>query len=862
MIAATDMARLCAVLASLAAIAQLTAARFALGLGDALDSTRVWRMVAAGLLLAAGQRVLVAYAAGAGGGAGSGDVLGSSLALGGSVVLAIGLARAAWSRPRTTPEAAQPEAGEASPPFAERLETLFRAAPDSLLLCGSDGVVVDANDAAVDLYGLPRGKLLGAALSTLLPRSPRSGDAAATGDREESFVSGMREVRCADGSDMWLDVRAERLDLSDEALMLVSARSATERRRLEDQLLGQEARVAFIVDHLPAVLWTTDDTLRVTSARGKVLEWLGLSPSAEVGRPLGEILTTRGGDEQVIAWHRQALAGETVTFHHEFGDRVFEGVMTSTGGEDLPLEVVGIALDVTDTASAESEARATELRLHEILDHAPVMILIKDLDLRVTYANEEWEKVTGMTLEGVLGRSALEVLPAAVAAEVEANDREVLAIGEARTFIEKIGRSARERSFEMVKFPLHDSRGSVYAVCAMMREITAQAAMGEELRRRATLLDEAQTMAGLGIWEWDVVNDRRYWSPQLFALLGLDPASGAQAAYEAYLAAVPEDDRELLSSVLAVGMSEGLTYRVEHRVHRSDGLLRWLRIRGRIDRSDKGTPLRAYGFAQDITAERAASDEIARLNQSLEERVVRRTTELEYARKELSTFSYAVSHDLRQPLRAIAGYLALLVEEDGTALPQPTRESLDRVQLAVRRMDATIDALLALTRLTRATVHLGEIDATAMAREVAAELAVADAARVVEWDIQPGVTVIADPGLFRIVLQNLLGNAFKFTRGVNAARIAFACEPGTDGGVLFVRDNGAGFESSSARRLFQPFQRMHDARDFEGTGIGLATVARILERHGGWIRAESTTGAGATFRFSPGAAAGTASRDE
>jgi signal transduction histidine kinase len=335
----------------------------------------------------------------------------------------------------------------------------------------------------------------------------------------------------------------------------------------------------------------------------------------------------------------------------------------------------------------------------------------------------------------------------------------------------------------------------------------------------------------------------------MFTMLGLDPAIGAIAGYDAYLAALPQEDQKVFfEQAVALTFNEGL-YRMEHRVLLPDGSLRWLRVHGRIDRDEAGSVTRVAGFAQDTTIEHQTADAVARLNEKLEESVALRTAELEYAVKELSTLSYAISHDLRQPLRAITGYLSLMSEEVGGTLSPTVRDYLDRVQTSVRRMDATIDAMLSLSRLTRATVHRGDLDATAIAREAATEVAVAEPTRSVDWQIEADLRLHADPGLFRIVLHNLLGNAFKFTRGKDAPRIAFgrARIDGVD--VLFVRDNGAGFDAASARRLFQPFERMHHAEEFEGTGIGLATVSRILQRHGGWIRAESTRGHGAAFYF-------------
>ena len=239
----------------------------------------------------------------------------------------------------------------------------------------------------------------------------------------------------------------------------------------------------------------------------------------------------------------------------------------------------------------------------------------------------------------------------------------------------------------------------------------------------------------------------------------------------------------------------------------------------------------------------------ARAAQALAETRAVLVAELEWKNKELEAFSYSVSHDLRAPLRAIDGFSKALIEDCADKLDGAGLQHLDRVRAAAQRMGELIDDMLQLSRVTRLDITRRQVDLSSLAREVAGDLRRQEPDRVVEIKIDDSLVAEADARLLRIVLENLLGNAWKFTRKVEAARIEFGASDG-DEFVCFVRDNGAGFDMRYAEKLFRPFQRLHTEADFPGTGIGLATIHRVIERHGGRVWAESVIGKGATFFFS------------
>ncbi|MGH7843779.1 MAG: sensor histidine kinase [Candidatus Binatia bacterium] len=224
-------------------------------------------------------------------------------------------------------------------------------------------------------------------------------------------------------------------------------------------------------------------------------------------------------------------------------------------------------------------------------------------------------------------------------------------------------------------------------------------------------------------------------------------------------------------------------------------------------------------------------------------------SELRAANKELEAFSSSVSHDLRAPLRTLTGFAKILLEDYGDRLDNPARNYLERMCLAALRMEQLIDDLLELSRVGRSEMRHETIDLSRLAQVITSELQESAKSREIELTLEPGLKAEGDPRLLRIAMENLFSNAWKFTGRTSRARIEFGATD--EDGVIayFIRDNGAGFDMAYADRLFGPFQRLHNAADYPGTGIGLATVQRIVQRHGGKVWAESGLGKGATFYF-------------
>jgi signal transduction histidine kinase len=314
--------------------------------------------------------------------------------------------------------------------------------------------------------------------------------------------------------------------------------------------------------------------------------------------------------------------------------------------------------------------------------------------------------------------------------------------------------------------------------------------------------------------------------------------------------------------IVAVALSVVITWIMTRSV--TQPLVRLAATAGMIGRGDLNEKVdvqaaeefRQLGSSMEQMRQRLIADRTALqdLNATLERRIQERTRQLELSNEELQSFAYSVSHDLRAPLRSIDGFSQAMLEDFGESLPTEAQDYLARVRANAQRMGQLIDGLLRLSRITRSSLERDTVDLSKMARDILETLQESSPDRKVKTVIRDGVRAQADPRLLLPALDNLLSNAWKFTARNPEACIEFGVQ-GPEDNIYFVRDNGAGFDMTYADKLFGAFQRLHGADEFEGTGIGLATVQRIIYRHGGEIWAESKVGRGATFFFTlqPGA---------
>jgi PAS domain S-box-containing protein len=528
----------------------------------------------------------------------------------------------------------------------------------------------------------------------------------------------------------------------------------------------------------------------------------------------------------VLGWLR--LLGERADIYHtELG-----AALMAVSAIVLLSAVIWWNAAVLNRADAERKEARNEMRhanefLDSIVENIPSMIFVKDAaELRFVRFNKAGEELLGCSREELIGRSDHDLFPKEQAEYFVAKDRSVLADRKPLDVPEETvdTRSNGVRILHTKKVALLDDEGNAQYLLGISEDITERKSAEEERDRLFTLSPNLMCIADLDGWF-------KRLNPTWEKLLGF---TRQELMAEPFLHFVHPDDREATIAEVAKLSSGAQTLDFENRYRCKDGSYLWVLWAAVAVPNDRVI----YASGSDVSERKRIEEEVRRARETAES-----------ANNELEAFSYSVSHDLRAPLRSIDGFSLALAEDWGAALNDECKGHLERIRGATRRMAQLIDDLLNLSRVSRAQLVRAPVDLSAMAESVLSELRATEPERDVEVVVAPQLVVDGDPRLLAVVLQNLLANAWKFTAKQPRGRIEFGVTEEGGRRVYFVRDDGAGFDMAYAGKLFGAFQRLHDTAEFPGTGVGLATVQRIIHRHGGRIWAEGAVGKGASFYF-------------
>jgi PAS domain S-box-containing protein len=633
-------------------------------------------------------------------------------------------------------------------------------------------------------------------------------------------------------------------------------RDITERKRAEAALQESEARFRVLSDLVPQLVWVcTPDGLNVYFNQ-RWVEYTGLSLEESYGR--GWNTPFHPDDKQAAcdAWNHAVRTGDIYRVESRLraGDGSYRwflmrGVPLRNASDSI-VKWFGTCTDIDDLKRAEEALRQASLYTRSLIEASLDPLVTISREGKITDVNQATEKPTGVAREDLIGSDFSNYFTEP--ARARDGYQKVFAEG----FVQDYPLAIRHTSGKVMEVlynatVFRNAAGEVDGVFAAARNVTDLNRTQQELRLNRERLALAQKAGHAGNFDWDMRNNINIWTPEVEELHGLAPGEfgGTFEDWEALV--VPED----LATAKAGIESSVLTgeFSGEWRIRRkNDGQIRWILARAKILRDDSGQPTRMIGINLDVTDRKRAEEEVRRLNQELEQRVIQRTAQLEAANKELEAFTYSVSHDLRAPLRHISGFSKLLTEEYGSTLAPEAQHHLQRIQEGTRRMGLLVDDLLNLGRIGRHEVTLQVTGLNSVVNETLADLKAECEGRQLEWKIGSLPFVECDPALMKQVFQNLLSNAVKFTRPRSQAVIEVGQQDQDGTAVVFVRDNGVGFNMKYADKLFGVFQRLHRPEDFEGTGVGLATVQRIIQKHGGRIWAEAELDKGATFYFSLG----------
>jgi PAS domain S-box-containing protein len=479
-----------------------------------------------------------------------------------------------------------------------------------------------------------------------------------------------------------------------------------------------------------------------------------------------------------------------------------------------------------------------------LLETSENLIAITDPAGRLTLVSPSWTRTLGYGPDELLGHMLAEFIhPDDLASDGAAFLAAVNHVGRVNGLVNR-GR-ARDGTYRWLEWngTRDPETGQLYASALDITEHRrADLALLQSEGWYRTLADSLPHL----VWTCRADGPCDYLSPRWVAYTGVPESE--QLGYR-WLEQLHPDDRDRVIAEWAAVAARGESFDIEFRIRRADGVFRWFRTRAIPFRDNDGQLVKWFGSNTDIDDSKRGEQELRELNAELDGRVTQRTIALEAANRELEAFSYSVSHDLRAPLRSIDAFSQILLNEYAAPLDAEGRRILGIVLRNVKQMGALIDDLLAFARVTRKELDRRHVDMTSLARSVADELQAVEPDRTIAIDIGSLADAPGDGALLHQVWANLLGNAVKFSRPVETPRVEVRSEQ-LDGEYRYtVRDNGVGFDPTYVDKLFKPFSRLHPTAEFEGTGIGLAIVARIVGRHGGRVWAEGTPGTGATFGF-------------
>ncbi|MEH2238607.1 PAS domain S-box protein [Nostoc sp.] len=639
-------------------------------------------------------------------------------------------------------------------------------------------------------------------------------------------------------------------------------RDITNRKRIEEALRQRETELRLITDTLPVLISFVDSEQRYRFNNRAYEEWFG-HPAAEIyGKHLWEVVG-ESAYEVVRPYVEQVLAGEQVTFESQIpykdgGTRYINAIYVPQFNKQGTVE--GYAALITDISEqqaalrdrnqAEAALRESEARFRQMTDTAPVLVWMSDTDTLCNYFNKPWLDFTGRTIEQEMGNGWTE--------GVHPDDFQRCLDTYVNAFDarQKFTMEYRLRRFDgeyrwvldtgVPRFaPTGEFRGYIGSCVDIHDRNLAQVALRDSEERYRILTEVSPQAIWMGDRDGGITYCNQYW-------LDYTGLTMQQTAGYGWIYAIHPDDRDRLFKTSMQAVANATNYEIEIRFRQvSDGSYRWHIVRGLPFRDAGGQIIKWVGIASDIHDRKVAEAALLQLNEMLEQRIQERTAQLQAANKELESFSYSVSHDLRAPLRHIAGFIELLQKRhSSTSLDETSQRYLGIIAQTAKQAGILIDELLTFSRMGRTEMRYINLNMEELVQEVKRDLIRETQGRIIHWDIESLLEVQGDPSMLRLVLRNLMGNAVKYTLTRNPAEITVGSAENENEVVFFVKDNGVGFNMQYVHKLFGVFQRLHSDPQFEGTGVGLANVQRIIHRHNGRVWAEAVVDSGATFYFS------------
>ena len=479
-----------------------------------------------------------------------------------------------------------------------------------------------------------------------------------------------------------------------------------------------------------------------------------------------------------------------------------------------------------------------EIFLNDIINYNNDFIYVKDLQGRYLLINSSIEKMLNLKKEDLVGKTDHELFPKEMADEYRQADLQVIASKEILQLEEKMKLRDGLHYFETTKFPMYNETGRLYAIGSTSSDITERRKNLIEIKKLTERVQLATNGAKIGIWDWDIKKNELLWDKKMYELYGIKEKD-FENAFKAWQKGIHPDDKVHDNEEIQKALKGEKKFDTEIRVIWPDESMHYLTSFAEVIRNEQGEPVRMVGVNWDITNEK-----------NYQQQIEESKAQLEAVNKELESFSYSVSHDLRAPLRSITGYSQIVMEDYQDKLDDEGKRLLNIIKDNTDKMGKLIDGLLAFSRLGRKEVSKKDIDNTKLVNEIIEGVKHRNPDRKIKWQVKDLPTAKGDYEMIKQVWENYIINAVKYSRKKEMAEIEIGGTKKDKEIIFYVKDNGAGFDMKYYDKIFAVFQRLHGHDEFEGTGVGLANVQKIVTKHGGRVWAEGEEDKGACFYFS------------
>lgn len=734
----------------------------------------------------------------------------------------------------------------------DRLAGIIDSAMDAIITVNSDQKILVFNRAAEKMFQCSASQAIGQPLDRFLPPRFRGSHASHIQAFGETGVSsramaGMRSVfgLRTNGEEFPIEASISQVETAGQKLFTVIMRDVTERERAEE-------RFRQLIDSAPNGIVMVDADGLIVLVNSQIERAFGYTRAELLGQPIEVLVPTRLRGQHPA--YREAFVRSPVARPMGSGRDLY-GLRKD--GTEFPVEiglnpirtdkgvmVLGTIVDISERKHAEEKLRRSQEQLAGIIGSAMDAIVSVDEEERIVLFNNAAERMFLYPAEDAIGQKLNRFIPERFRATHHSHIKSFGSTKVSKRSMGSLGAIFGLRS-DGEEFPIEASISQLESdghkfYTVILRDITERKRAEETLNEQTRILDLAPVLIN------DLNSRIVFWNSGAEQMYGWKAEEVLDKfTHSVFQTEFPRPLEEIKARLFARGYWEG------ELVHtKRDGTQIVVASHWVLHRDENNKPKAILEINNDITDRRRAEQEVLRLNEQLEQRVADRTAELQTANKELEAFSYSVSHDLRAPLRHINGFSQALLEDYSDVIDEIGQGYLREVRGASQEMAQLIDDVLQLARVTRTEIHRELVDMSEIAKSTLAKLKAQEPARLTRINLQEGLVAAGDKRLLSIVLTNLLGNAWKFTSIRTTTEITFRGGLQEGEYIYSVQDNGAGFNMEFADKLFGAFQRLHTADQFEGTGIGLATVQRIIHRHGGRVWAESSLDQGATFYFS------------